>query len=567
MKSTLKSFLRNACCAALAGAGWLAATPASAATITVPMVLTGTNNWYHTNIYNIDHAVFVMSNAVLNIEAGTVIKGLDTGSATGTNVSVIYITQGGKINAQGNAQNPIIFTSQLDDTTDPTDMAIWGANARGKWGSVVLLGQAPINSAIDATGNAATPKYEVYEGLPDLQINGQYVFRFGGNKPDDDSGVMRYVSLRHGGKVLQANKEINGLSFGGVGRGTTIEYVETYCFADDGFEFFGGTVNTKYLVSAFNDDDSFDADMGYSGTNQFWFSIQAPDKRNYGMELNNQANEVTGPGTNYAYSPFVIYNMTVLGSGVGNTVSSGGNDYGVALRPQASPRIYNAIFSDFNGSVGIFMDTQGGITATNDAVFRNTLWWNFSNVGASTNNTAVALGGGTSATNYFTTASFTNQIVDPMFTGLSRTNTQNYLDPRPAAGSPAASDYATAPSGLTAANYRGAFQSGAGNWAANWTALSDYGVMGGPGYNPPTSTAAVVVTPNQPVLLTGLNSGNLQIVYATQNGFNYQLQSKSNLVTQMTWDNVGSPTAGTGGNVTNTVAPTASALFFRVEVQ
>jgi len=76
-----------------------------------------------------------------------------------------------------------------------------------------------------------------------------------------------------------------------VGRGTTIEYIESYCAADDGFEFFGGTVNTKYLVSAFNDDDAFDTDMGYRGTNQFWFAIQAPDKRNYGMELNNQVNE------------------------------------------------------------------------------------------------------------------------------------------------------------------------------------------------------------------------------------------------------------------------------------
>jgi hypothetical protein len=90
---------------------------------------------------------------------------------------------------------------------------------------------------------------------------------------------------------LSPDKEINGLSLGGVGRGTTIEYVEAVSFADDGFEFFGGTVNTKYLVSAFNDDDSFDTDMGYTGKNQFWFAIQSNDRRDNGSEQNGEPNE------------------------------------------------------------------------------------------------------------------------------------------------------------------------------------------------------------------------------------------------------------------------------------
>jgi hypothetical protein len=580
MKFTVISFLRNACCAALAGTGLLFASPAHADTVNVPMVLTGTNDWYHTNTYVISHAVFVMSNALLNIEAGTIIKATNSG-VNGTNVGALYITQGGKINAQGNAQNPIIFTSTKDDLSLPDDMGIWGGGARGLWGGVVIFGKAVINGATDSIGNAQPTKYEVYEGLTDIQINGQYVFRFGGTDDNDNSGVFRYVSLRHGGAVLAPNKEINGLSLGAVGRGTTVEYVETYCFADDGFEFFGGTVNTKYLVSAFNDDDSFDTDMGYSGTNQFWFSIMAPDKRSNGLELNSQLNELTTSSSPLLtpQGTFVVYNLTALGSGIGSTSVSGGTTSGgIALRAFASPRIYNAVFSDFNTTKGIFLDAANpnNVPATNCwtagyAQIKNTLWWNFSNAGlagsAATNNTATGLGDNTLATNWFTTAAFTNTIADPMFIGLSRTNVGAYLDPRPQAGSPSESNYATAPSGLTAANYLGAFQPGAGNWAANWTALSEYQIMGGPGYNPPASTATVTVTPNQPVLVSAKNGGNLEVVYATQTGFNYQLQSKSNLVTQVTWDDVGSPTAGTGGNVTNSVSTAAGEMFFRVKVQ
>lgn len=149
----------------------------------------------------------------------------------------------------------------------------------------------------DAGGAAASPKYDVFEGLPDTVINGQNVHRFGGNDDNDSCGVLRYVSIRHGGKVLESNKELNGLSLCAVGRGTTVEFVEAYAIADDGFEFFGGTVNTRYLVSAFNDDDAFDADQGHRGRHQFWFSIQSPDARDKGFELNGEPNGIATGAT------------------------------------------------------------------------------------------------------------------------------------------------------------------------------------------------------------------------------------------------------------------------------
>ncbi len=224
--------------------------------------------------------------------------------------------------------------------TIPDDLDI---DARGLWGGLVILGNARINKAVNAAGDAATPKYEVYEGLEDIEINGQNVHRFGGTDDDDNSGVLRYVSIRHGGQKLSPDKEINGLSLGGVGRGTTIEYVEAVSFADDGFEFFGGTVNTKYLVSAFNDDDAFDTDMGWSGKNQFWFAIQSNDRRDNGSEQNGEPNE-RNDGTGVPAATYEIYNATLVGAG-----SAGGgtaNNHAMLFRRYNQAGWYN---SDLHG--------------------------------------------------------------------------------------------------------------------------------------------------------------------------------------------------------------------------
>ena len=543
----------------------------------VSQILTGTNYWYRTNIYVLNGAAFVMSNSVLNIEAGTVIKGHNLGGQ-GTNVAALYITPGAKIYAEGTPHHPIIFTADVDDTTLPDDMPIWGSTARGLWGGLVIFGNSVLNGAIDAGGNALPlgSKYEVYEGLTDITVSGQQVFRFGGSNDDDNSGILRYVSIRHGGAVLAPNKEINGLSLGAVGRGTTIEYVESYCAADDGFEFFGGTVNTKYLVSSFNDDDSFDTDMGYRGTNQFWFAVQAPDKRNYGMELNNHPNELSQASQLTPAADFKVYNLTIIGAGsAGNTNVNGGANHAIALRPWVGPKIYNAIFTDFNGQ-GVLADTQNGVIAnqaiTNGyAQLHNTLWWNFTAGSGSTNisNTITNLGRNTVATNYWNDTTLTNQIANPQLVGISRTNVGTLLDPRPQAGSVASSNSAATPANLTAANYRGAFGPGRGNWAADWTALSEYGITGGAGgVNLAASSAAVVVTPNQPFLAASKNGGNLNIVFTSQSGVTYQLQSTTNLgTTPIVWTDEGSTIPGTGGSLTSSVPTSASVKLFRVKAQ
>jgi hypothetical protein len=541
-----KLFARRTLAAALTCAGLFAAAFTHAADIPVSGYLTGTNNWWRTNIYTLNGMVFVRSNGVLNIEAGTVVKGHNLGTFS-TNVAALVVCRGGKIYAEGTPQNPIIFTADVDDTSFPDDLDIY---QRGLWGGLVLLGRTTINGALDIAGNAASPKYEVYEGLPDVTVGGEALMRFGGTDDNDNSGVLRYVSLRHGGALLSTDKEINGLSLGAVGRGTTIEFVEAYAFADDGFEFFGGTVNTKYLVSAFCDDDSFDTDMGFRGTNQFWFAIQAPDKRNYGMELNNQINEIATASLLTPQADFKVYNMTVIGAGTGSTIVNGGRDAAIILRPYAAPTIYNSIFTDFNERA-IELETRNGVfsdvSVTNGyAQFQNNLWWGFvrGSGTAVVDNSITNLARYTAATNYWTDTTRSNLIVNPQLTSISRTNVGVKLDPRPQAGSAAlvAGNVHSTPGNLTSASYLGAF--GVVNWASDWTALGEYSVLSAVGAGTPSSSSAPAVVPPvcvAPVLTIVRGSGDVTISWNGEAGCSYELQSTTDLGTvPIGWGTIGS---------------------------
>jgi len=490
---------------------------------------------------------------VLNIEAGTVIKGQT--NATAATISALFITRGAKIYANGTANSPIIFTSVLDNTDDPFDLSLY---QRGLWGGVVLLGNAKINTAGNAEGNAANPKFDVYEGLSANQVHGEFVHRFGGNNDDDNSGVFRYVSIRHGGKVLESSKEINGLSMGGVGRGTTIEFVETYAIADDGFEFFGGTVNTKYLVSAFNDDDAFDADEGYNGKNQFWLSIQEPGARDKGFELNG---EPDGIGVNAAHkAKFTVYNATAIGAG---TNSGGANNNTFNIKGYASPSIYNSIFTEY-AQRGIAIDATSFTNFTlGDADLRNNLWWGFT--GGSNPNSMTNICTTTNAQILFTDLSRSNSIVNPLLRGIGRLD-NGMLDPRPQTGSPALTGGLTPPNdGFYAqTSHRGAFNTV--NWAADWTALAEYRILNGAGGGVPTATVNVpaIVAPTLSFVTSG---GSITLECASQIGRTYQLQSADSLGTLPGWNNIGAPVAGTGANI-NFVQPIgATNAFYQIMVQ
>ena len=515
--------------------------PTGGSEVQVSENVTGNATWTRDNEYVLNGFIYVLEGVTLTIEAGTVIKGKPGQDA---NTSCLIVTRGGKLFANGTPTHPIIFTAEADDVTDPDDLPLF---QRGLWGGVVLLGKTTLNTTTDAAGNAATPKYEVFEGLPDTQINSQFVNRFGGDDDNDSSGVMRYVSIRHAGVVFQPNKELNGLSLGAVGRGTTLEFIEAYATADDGFEFFGGTVNTKYLVSAFNDDDGFDIDQGYRGKNQFWFAIQEPGKKDSGGEGNGEPNGVAvgaAPIANYE-----IYNATWIGAGQETT-----GNRGLTIREYAAPKLYNSILTGFGGSAVRIDDKSLTHLQSGLLDLRDNLFWDF----------AGTLAEGTQAEVLFTDGARNNVTADPKLRGISRTN-DGGLDPRPAADSPALDSPRTAPADgfYRPVAYKGAFHSL--NWVADWTALGDLSLISSAGAGTPLAFAPA--PPVAPVLALGLVGGSVELTFNSQPGHTYQVQSRID-VASGTWSNEGTAVTGTGAPLkfTQPLSATGS-KFFRVVVQ
>lgn len=454
--------------------------------------LYGNHKWVASNTYILKGFTYVMNNAVLDIEAGTLIQGTSgTGTATSAanDFGCLFVCRGGKVNAIGTASKPIIFTADVDDVADSGDLPF---PSRGLWGGVVIFGNARINNPGWTTNNV---NYEIYEGLPDLSATnsatGQidYLHRFGGSDDNDNSGVYKYVSVRHGGKKLTTDKEINGWSLGAVGRGTTMEYLEAYCTADDGFEFFGGSVNTKYLVSAFNDDDGFDTDMGYNGNNQFWFGIQEPTAKDNGSEQNGQPQppDVKVPGA-LPLANYTIRNATLIGAGVGTT----GND-ALRFRVENKARWYNSIFTDFGG-VRVRIDDDG--VSTPD--LKNNIFWGYKA------GTTEDYGGAYVSSN-------SNPTIDPMIVSISRAQ-DGKLDPTLRSGSPAYTLPQTDVAGFDVVNFTGAF--GNNNWAQGWTALSSEGFF-----------AEYVPQPKSPVLSVSTTTAGLKVNFASELGKKYTIQS------------------------------------------
>jgi hypothetical protein len=199
----------------------------------------------------------------------------------------------------------------------------------------------------------------------------------------------------------------------------------------------------------------------------------------------------------------------------------------------------------------------------------NTVWWDFTTGSGNgvIGNTASNLGRDTVATNYWTDLSLNNQIVNPLLTSISRTNFGAFLDPRPQPGSPALSNYAPTPAGLTQVSQQGAFGAGRGNWASDWTALSEYGIVGGAGGSNPSasSVAATVPSPNPVTLAIAPNGANLEITFASQSAYSYQLQSITNLDASSVWVDQGSAQTGTGSTLTNLVPTSDDVKYFRVK--
>jgi hypothetical protein len=273
--------------------------------------------WYADTVYEMAGKVVVGAGATLNIEAGTTILARE---GQGSLSTALIVAQGGKIQAEGTADAPIVFTSIYDNGTnlDETDM--------GLWGGIVVLGYAPISA------DAATA---LIEGLPANEPFAVY----GGSNIHDNSGVLKYVSIRHAGTLLGDGNELNGLTLGGVGSATVIDNIEVVGNLDDGIEFFGGTVNASNLLVWAQGDDAFDIDQAYAGIISNFVNVEGSES--------DHALEIDGPEGSYADS-FVMEN--------GILISDDGVE--VHIRDGAEGTV------SFEGTANVVADSGTAVTVT-----------------------------------------------------------------------------------------------------------------------------------------------------------------------------------------------------------
>ena len=312
--------------------------PDAATVVNVTANISANATWTTGKTYKLTGLIYVTNNAILTIQPGVIIKGVYTNTGT-----ALIITKGAKLNAVGTAAAPIVFTSAKAA----------GQRAAGDWGGIVLLGKAGFN----VNGGVNN-----IEGIT-ATVNTQYG---GGTSPinDDNSGTMKYCRIEFPGFVFSPNNEINGLTFGAVGSGTTIDYVQVSYCGDDSFEWFGGSVNCKHLVAYRGLDDDFDTDNGYNGTVQFALGIRDPNiadnptvSTSEGFESDNNA-DTAEAASGYNNTTGVFSNCTMIGASKRQATVASGYARALRLRRTTELKIYNSIFLDFKNNYAGVTDNQ-----------------------------------------------------------------------------------------------------------------------------------------------------------------------------------------------------------------
>jgi len=358
----VKSLAKSTAMALAIGA--VAAGTADAADVVVTTNITTSTTWHNTDTINLHAQIFVEDGATLTIEPGTVIA--SDGVVPGDPGGGLVVARGGKIYALGTQTDPIIFTSKIDvgtwavDVTHPTGKnpktGTWHEGAN-EWGNLSIEGRAYISENAIATNTLApnSANYGELEGLvlPPGDLKGRY----GGGNDNDDSGTVKYVSIRYGGKIVTLNNELNGLSLGGIGRGTDIHHVEIMNNVDDGIEIWGGTVNLKYISIWNIGDDCLDIDQGYRGQIQNVLEVQGYSiDAAQGGGVGDNLNETDGAEDSF-YQPVTtttIYNLTAIGQ-----PAPGAGDHGAAFRDNARVQYRNSIFMDLGDRLVSFDNTDG----------------------------------------------------------------------------------------------------------------------------------------------------------------------------------------------------------------
>lgn len=422
-------------------------TPSTGQVINVSGDITENTTWYAAAKYMLSGFIYVKNNATLTIEAGTLIKGVSTTKAA------LIIERGSKIMAQGTETQPIVFTSDKAK----------GQRASGDWGGLVICGKATTNKHDDGTG----------VGIAEGGIGSNY----GGTDDADNSGVLQYIRIEFPGIPLTstANSEINGLTLYAVGNGTIIDHVQVSYSGDDSYEWFGGTVNCKYLVALRGLDDEFDSDNGYRGKVQFIFGLRDPNVSDQsgsnGFESDNDADGSTlTPVTMPVFSNATIYGpLTVSETLPANHLFK----RAMHIRRSSQLSVYNSVFAGW--PVGLLLDGTVGNTPT--AADNNELQIENCIIAGMTADYAAA--SGTPVTPY------TVAQTESYFTAAARANAVNALseiigaslisltDPAllPETGSPVLTGASFTNSRLTdsfftAVAYKGAF--GTTDWTSGW---------------------------------------------------------------------------------------------------
>ncbi|MFM9055379.1 MAG: hypothetical protein ACKOQY_01645 [Bacteroidota bacterium] len=459
--------------------------------------------------YILNEKLYVNNGVTLTIAPGTVVKGLATG--VGVPQNSLIITRGGKLIADGTQTCPIVFTS----SNDPMN-GTYPLGNRGEWGGIQILGRAQLARIGGTFGTTTTVNGEwVMEGLNN---DPRSVFG-GGATPinNDNSGILRYVSIRHAGGAVAANVELNGLALGAVGSGTIIENVEIVSNDDDGIEWWGGTVNGKYLSNLFVNDDGFDIDMDYDGKLQFLFGLKAPASIASGGESGFEWDGDEGTSTWFGgYSSAVstwrshpvVYNATIIGNG--STVSATGtgfttgNPFGVSFKSKAEGEIYNSIFTGFNSAFNLQSGTDSSKFLYDNNLVKigcNHVIPNSKGFSATVANVTVT--GADSSRFFGTDANVSVASIagfDASFDVNGSTNqVTNNIDVVPTSNiattcTPPADGF------FVPANYRGAFEAGKKGWLNKWAYTSVVNII--PGLAPcPTDLNADGVTNTSDFLL------------------------------------------------------------------
>jgi PKD repeat protein len=471
--------------------------------------ITSNYTFHNDTIYVLDGFVYVKNNATLTIEPGTIVKGIKATRST------LIVTMGSKIIADGTKARPIVFTSN----------EAAGNRAAGDWGGLVILGKGLLNRPADCS---TCPGAGVAASTPGVQAaiegdidNASGDGLYGGTDNNDNSGILRYVRVEFAGVVITTGNEINSITFGGVGRGTIVEYVQVTQANDDAFEWFGGSANAKYLIAQGSVDDDFDTDFGFTGKVQF--AISQRDSFNFdtgsgpttnGFESDNDGGSTfASPRTEAIFS-----NVTMVGPfAKGKLADAGSFQNGARLRRNTLLSIFNSVF--IGQRTGILVDGAGSTNAyLNDTLLLKNNYIAGSALVNITTNQAPSLSS--------VVSKFMSQGND---TAASQagvlTNPFDYQNPdfKPASGSPVLSGASFAGAKIsdaffTPVNFKGAI--GADDWTICWTEFDaqnadytaplNYGPMAGFSQEQTANTLEVKFT----------NSSSKALVYSWNFGDN-----------------------------------------------